>query len=73
MFAIDYSIEIEEKLPEVLMESIKELEKLDKAEDEVNYITVMEAFEVDAKGYCNCGRITERTYRNILRKYCLEV
>lgn len=66
----DYNIEYDySKLPNSLIEIIKELEEYDIEGDWFNYDMKFPELDISAKSYWRNGRITEYDYKTILKKY----
>ena len=59
----------EESLPNDIKEDIKSLKKYDKENDFIMYDACYEGIETGAKNLLIAGRITEKQYRGIERKY----
>ncbi len=67
---IDESIEIDvSKLPRIVREEIKDLEKFHKDRDWLSYDLKFDELEAVAKSCILCGDITETTYKKLLAKY----
>ena len=67
---INDDIKIKESvLHKLIRDCIKDLEKYDKEEDEINYIYALDNLDVTAKSYVIAGKITEKDYHKLLQKY----
>lgn len=70
MEMIDHSINLDKtKLPKVLQNTIKELEKFDKEKNYEMYDGLSEGLESFAKSFLLSGDITDNQFEQLLKKY----
>lgn len=61
------------RLPNLLIECIEKLEIYNKIKDEEMYIATLEILETTAKSYIIENKLSEKDYKEILRKYGGEI